>query len=192
MNKAILTSVGILLLGLAVTGSAAVNPSVSGATSQGSMDVNLNLNPQVSITGLTDIAINYANAAAAMKNSTVGYMPAPENFCVYSSVGSYSLTVTTQNGSQAYDPGSKRFALSRGAPADKGRIFSYSIDYKGGDQNVDSLEYGQTYTGFTGSTESACTSTNAALTFHIFQELPGATIAQGLYRDTVNVTVAAV
>ncbi|MBX9704803.1 MAG: hypothetical protein K5Q00_00985, partial [Gammaproteobacteria bacterium] len=137
----------LLLCGAASTGFAAVNPAVAGMQSQGSLDVHLTLTPSVEITGLSDLPISYSGAAGAAMN-TSGYN-VDESLCVYSSIGTYTLAITTANGPGAFSASTASYGLSRvagGTPSPES-AFYYHLKFSSPGKTQDLLAYGVPYSG---------------------------------------------
>lgn len=144
----------IVLLGLGVLGAtfAAVNPGQAGVTSQGSFDISLMLNPEVQVTGLQDLSAVVGRDHDIPEDP--GSAPAKRSmdFCIYSSVGSYAITMTSRNGqddSVHTDPGYYKL-LYAGDPLSTPARFAYTIDFSqsGSSAVVHQAISGQKYTGF--------------------------------------------
>lgn len=188
----------IVLLGLSLLGStfAAVNPGQAGVTSQGSFDIRLVLNPEVQVTGLQDLSVLGGRDPDAPGDPWGKPTKRSLDFCIYSSVGSYAITLTSKNGQNDFfhtDPGYYKL-LYAGEPLTAQARFAYTIDFSqsGSAATVHQAISGQKYTGFKinnpDKTFCAGGNKNAHLDVNIIANDTGA-VSPGVFSDVLSIMV---
>lgn len=181
----------LILSSLSVSAYAAVNPVGAGRTSDGSFDLSLNLNPEVQITGLKDVGVMWDTDSDATSNPGAS-MQRSVDFCVYSSVGSYAITMTSANGiNTKTHTGNGNFKLLKtGQSLSEDALYSYSMNFTDSNKTVTDVQSGRKYTDFTGATSKTfcATGTNAKLDVYI-RPNTYAPLSTGVYSDILSITV---
>jgi hypothetical protein len=178
----------IIALTSAVTAPSALSQTTQGtldATSEGQVQINLEVLDSVQITGLNDISFG------TYGGSDTGPRGISEGYCVYvNGAGDYDITATSSNGAATDD--TAKFHLVGGTSSDE---IMYTVKFVGaasGASSASVTNYSETSATFAGSNLRDCSgSDNAQLHIDITeQELRDA--STDTYQDTLILLVSPV
>ncbi|MFC3786130.1 hypothetical protein GGR90_001701 [Sphingopyxis italica] len=104
MKKSVLLFAAVMVAAASAPASAATDGTLSGSASTGTLNLNVQVDPMVSIRGLDDISLTID---AATIGSNFGTTSGISQFCVYSNadaLGSYKVSVNGLNGDGLGNP----------------------------------------------------------------------------------------
>jgi len=175
-----------LVKGLAVAGLFAVSANTFaatadgalGATSTGTVDINVDVGTQVRITGLQPMTGNFYVSGDVTDSTTA---------CIYRNSGAdYEITATSSNGSGT------DFFLDDGAGTTDDVLYDVSFNDGSGAVDLNNGTTDSTFTGANTTSETCGGSANATISITVFEAGANGLAAapSGLYTDELSIEVA--